>query len=91
MTLVQEGLYRTDSRYLLRDRSAPGELCIYDLGGIIPYGIENPPDPDETMCLIDVSGRKKVASKLKIWPKWLNSRNIALAIVALLVVYQYLK
>ena len=91
MTVVQEGLYRTDAKYLIHNRAAPEEFCLYDLGGIVPYGVPVPPNPDETMCLIDVGGRKRVASKLRVWPKWLNMRNIVLAFVAILVAYHYLK
>lgn len=90
MAIVLEGLYRTDSEFLLHNRATPDELVLYDLGGIVPYGVPSPPNPDDTMALIDIGGRKRVASKLRVWPKWLNMRTIVLGFVGLLVVYHYI-
>lgn len=89
MAIVQEGLYRTDSEYLVHNRATPDEFVIYDVGGIVPYGVPMPPNPDETMALIDIGGRKRVATKLRILPKWLNMRNIVLGFVLLIVAYHY--
>lgn len=93
LTLVGgQMLYRTDSQYMLRNRSAPEEMVVYDLDGIVPLGVEDPPSPDETMAYIDIArGSGKKLAKVKIWPKWLTMDKIAIAIVVLLIGYNYIK
>ena len=91
LTIVANQLYRTDLEYRLRDVAAPHEIVVYDYDGIIPYGVPDPPSPDETMAYIDVtrSSARKLG-KLRVWPKWLNARNIVIAFVILAVTYNYL-
>ena len=91
LTIVANQLYRTDLAYMHRDVAAAHEVAIYDYDGIIPYGITDPPSPDETMAYIDVtrSSARKLG-KLHRLPKWLNVRNIVIAFVILAVAYNYL-
>ncbi len=86
LTIVQEKLYRTDEKLMLWTDDGT-EFCLYNLDGIIPLGIENPPDPDKTMAYCDVERTKtKVASKAKR-PHWLNMNTIVYIAIGLVVVY----
>lgn len=92
LTLVGRQLYRTDNNYMLKNRAAADEFALYDFDGVTPYGVEDPPSPDETMAYIDVARSSSAkTSKVRIWPKWLTMDKIAIGIVVILIVYQYIK
>lgn len=87
LTIVQEKLYRTDTDYMLARLDDGSEFCLYNLNGIVPLGIENPPDPDKTMAYCDVERTKsKVASKAKR-PRWFNTNTIVYIAIGIVIVY----
>lgn len=87
LTIVQEMLYRTDDSYMLSKIDDGSEFCLYNLNGIVPLGIENPPDPDKTMAYCDVERTKsKVASKAKR-PRWMNMNTIVYIAIGVVIVY----
>lgn len=92
LTLVNRQLYRTDKEFMLKNRSAADEFVLYDFDGVTPYGIEDPPSPNETMAYIDIAKSSSgKTSKVKLWPKWLTMDKIAIGIVVILILYQYIK
>lgn len=65
LTVISGKIYRSDEGFMVYDLATGNQFALYDLDGVVPYAVQNPPSQDETMDLIDIArGNKNAANKV---------------------------
>lgn len=87
LSVIENKIYRSDEVFMVYDISSGDQFALYDLDGVIPYSVSDPPSQDETMTYIDIMrGNKKATSSPigKILP--FIRKNFASIIIGLVIV-----
>lgn len=87
LSVIENKIYRSDESFMIYDITTGDQFALYDLDGVIPYAVEDPPSQDETMTYIDImrGNKKATASPLgKIGP--FLRKNFPAIIIGLVIV-----